>query len=164
MSKYMLVCTRCSMRIRNLDAADIPARGIVCRCGNRIQPAEAKPDKLERTPTPKEGPGTELKKLLAEFGLTDMRGCGCNAKAAAMNRWGVAGCRERFDEIRQWLVQSRKKATWGETIRAAAAVVVGGFVVDPLDVEGSLLRVAIERAARQSTDTETAVHLFDSPS
>lgn len=147
MTKLLLVCQRCSMRIGNLAAADIPERGIVCRCGNRIMPKEAKLDTRRRLPpAPKEGPGTELKKLLAELGITGVQGCGCERKAGAMNRWGVAGCRERFAEIRQWLVNARGKATWTETIRAATAVLYVGLPVDPLDVEGSLVRIAIERA------------------
>lgn len=146
----LLVCTRCSLRIGSLKPEDIPARGVVCRCGNRILPGEAKPDTRKRHPIVKEGPGTELKNLLAELGITGPQGCGCESKAQRMNRWGVEGCRERFDEIREWLVASRGKATWLETLRAAAAVVTSGLAIDPLDVEGSLVRIAIERADRQS--------------
>lgn len=148
MTKLILVCNRCSMRIGNLDPADIPARGIVCRCGNRIQPGEAKADTRKRLPpAPAHGPGTELKQLLAELGITGVQGCGCDSKVATMNRWGVEGCRERFGEIRQWLVNSRGKASWAEAIRAAVAVVASGIEVDPFDVEGSLVRIAIERAS-----------------
>ena len=145
-----LVCSRCSSRIRNLDPADIPARGIVCRCGNRIQPGEARPDRLARPPAPKEGPGTELKKLLAELGLTGIKGCGCNAKAAQMNRWGPRTCREKSAEIASWLRKSRGKASWAEVLRAAAAVVARGLQIDPLNIEDSLVRIAIERAERKS--------------
>lgn len=158
--KLLLVCQRCSMRVRHLDPADIPETGIVCRCGNRIKPAEAQPDKLAKPPAPKAGPGTELKKLLAELGLTGAQGCGCNSKAAQMNRWGVEGCRERAEQIADWLREARGKATWGETIRAAVAVVSRGLAVDPLDVEGSLVRIAIERAASLgSQDIRQTLHL-----
>lgn len=149
--KLILVCKRCSLRVHHLDPADIPERGIVCgRCRNRMMPNEAKPDNRRRRRQVVQGPGTELKKLLAELGLTGVQGCGCNAKAAQMNRWGVAGCRERFEEIRQWLAEARGKATWLETLSAAAAAVTTGLAaqIDPRDIEGSLLRLAIERAER----------------
>lgn len=147
MTKLLLVCSRCSTRLGNLDPGDIPARGIVCRCGNRIQPGEAKADTRKRLPpAPAHGPGTELKNLLAELGITSVQGCGCDSKVAMMNRWGVEGCRERFGEIRQWLVNSRGKASWTETIRAAVSVMASGLHIDPLDAEGSLVRIAIERS------------------
>lgn len=150
----ILVCNRCSLRIRNLAAADIPPRGIVCRCGNRILPGEAKPDtRKRRPPAPKDGPGTELKRLLTELRLTGVKGCGCESKAAQMNRWGTEGCRERFGQIVAWLREARGKATWSATLTAAAAAVTTGLAakIDPLNIEESLIRIAIERAEQSST-------------
>src|SRR5688572_97818 len=49
------------------------------------------------------GPGTELKRLLAELFLVASPGCACNKKAMQMDAWGVAGCRERREEIVGWL-------------------------------------------------------------
>jgi len=54
------------------------------------------------------GPGTELKKLLSRFGIGP-KGCGCNARAAEMNRLGPAWCRENIETIADWLAEQAKK-------------------------------------------------------
>mgnify|MGYP006931609776 CR=1 FL=1 len=94
------------------------------------------------------GPGTELKKLLTELGISSFNGCSCNERAAQMNRWGVEGCREHFDIIRCWIVDAQEKAGWATTITATIAATVNGLAlrIDPTDVAGSLVRIAIERA------------------
>lgn len=48
------------------------------------------------------GVGTELKKLIPE--VLNSSGCGCRAYALKMNRWGIEGCEQRFDEIIDYLV------------------------------------------------------------
>ncbi len=48
------------------------------------------------------GPGTELSLLLPK--QLEKRGCGCRNYAKKMNRWGVEGCRQRFDNIVEYLV------------------------------------------------------------
>ena len=129
---------------------------VLCRCHR--QPPGAERPVVKHSPTfidpslaiVKEGPGTELKNLLAELGITGPQGCGCESKAQRMNRWGVEGCRERFETIRGWLVESRGKATWAETIRAGMAVVVRG--INFTDIESELVRIAIERAERKAHD------------
>ena len=54
------------------------------------------------------GPGAELQKILklpmailVRLYRVDPRGCGCGCAryARQMDEWGVAGCRERFEEI-----------------------------------------------------------------
>ena len=96
------------------------------------------------------GPGTELKKLLAELGITDLAGCGCEKKSAQMNRWGVEGCRENFARIRGWIAEAQKKAGWLATITAATRAATSGLAlqIDLTDVAGSLALIAIERAAK----------------
>lgn len=42
--RVMLICDKCSLRFRDLKPADIPARGIVCRCGHRLLPHGQRPD------------------------------------------------------------------------------------------------------------------------
>jgi hypothetical protein len=96
------------------------------------------------------GPGTELKKLLAELGLKPSAGCKCAAKARQMDKLGVSGCRERLEEITGWLREARGQASWLETIQAAAAVLTSGLKIDPFDVEGSLVRLAIARAEKSA--------------
>jgi hypothetical protein len=104
------------------------------------------------------GPGSELKKLLAKLGITSFDGCGCESKVAQMNRWGVAGCRENFDTIRGWIAEAQAKAGWTTTITAAAKAATSGLALqlDPLDIPGSLVRLAIERAACRSTTMSEA--------
>jgi len=52
---------------------------------------------------PANGPGTELKKLLARVGITATPDCACNARAAEMDRQGVEWCEANIDTIVGWL-------------------------------------------------------------
>lgn len=47
------------------------------------------------------GPGTELSRLLARFGIEPTPNCACRAKAAQMNAWGPDECSkpERIEEV-----------------------------------------------------------------
>lgn len=147
-----LTCRRCSFRVRGLSPSDVPPTGIVCgRCGTRMLPNEAKPDRERRPATA--GPGTELKRILSDLGLIGTNACGCGKKVAAMNRWGVDGCQSRFAEIRSWLIESRKKTSWGDKITAVMRAATSGLALqlNPADVEGSLLQLAIDRAAQNQT-------------
>jgi hypothetical protein len=49
------------------------------------------------------GPGTELKKLLARVGIVSTPDCSCNARAAEMDRQGVEWCEANLDTIVGWL-------------------------------------------------------------
>ena len=94
------------------------------------------------------GPGTELKKLLLSLGLRSNAGCDCNVKAAQMDRWGAAGCRERRDEITQWLRDNAKERGWVEKAKAAVLAAAQGiaFELNPSDLYGSLVDLAIQKA------------------
>lgn len=50
-------------------------------------------------PPPTEGPGTELKRLLAKMGIHASPNCACNAMADRMNREGGKWCLENIDII-----------------------------------------------------------------
>jgi hypothetical protein len=93
-----------------------------------------------------DGPGTELKRLLASLGVTECTGCGCSDRAIQMNRWGVDGCRERFETIRAWLIEAQVKTSWFDKIRAGVNAARIGLPIDLADIAGSLVRIAIERA------------------
>lgn len=95
------------------------------------------------------GPGTQLKQLLSELGITNFAGCGCEDKVSQMNRWGVEGCRENFATIRGWIVEAQEKANWMTTIAAAVRAAATGIAlqIDTADVAGSLVRIAIERGS-----------------
>jgi hypothetical protein len=110
------------------------------------------PDLTVRQPTPKpvgKGPGTELKKMLAEYGVAQQAGCMCDAKAEQMDGWGVAGCLENRNDLVEGL-----KVEWGklgllERARIAARAISKGFI-HPLDPIGALVDEAIKRAGEQT--------------
>lgn len=78
----------------------------------RLQAIESEPVKPARR---KDGPGTQLKLLLAKKGYTaNAGGCGCNSKANTMDAWGPAKCRDNIEEIADWLEESAKEAGWFE--------------------------------------------------
>jgi hypothetical protein len=56
-----------------------------------------------------DGPGTELKKLLATVGITASPTCSCNARAAEMNARGVDWCKANIDTIVGWLREEAAK-------------------------------------------------------
>jgi glycosyltransferase involved in cell wall biosynthesis len=58
-----------------------------------------------------DGPGTELKKILAKFGITERSGCGCKKMARKMDAWGTAGCHEHMPEIVEYMLKEAKKRT-----------------------------------------------------
>lgn len=59
--------------------------------------------------TPSKGPGAELKRLLARFGITATAACDCHAKAEAMDQRGCDWCEEHIDEVVAWLRQEAHK-------------------------------------------------------
>lgn len=70
-------------------------------------------------------PGSRLKALLAgpPFWIKGDAGCRCDERAAQMDRWGVAGCREHRDEIVGWLAERATAKGW-PFAHAGAAVLV----------------------------------------
>jgi hypothetical protein len=49
------------------------------------------------------GPGTELKKILALVGIVATDSCPCNSRAAEMDSQGVQWCEDNIDTIVGWL-------------------------------------------------------------
>ena len=83
------------------------------------------------------GVGAELKKLIPQ--QLAHKGCGCNNYAIKMNKWGIDGCKERFDEIVDHLVnQSKDTAIFGWVPSSATKVVAK-----------KLLQTAIDRAEKK---------------
>ena len=78
--------------------------------------SKTKPENRKLAWIPKEGPGTEMKKILQSYGLREMRNCGCNAMADNMNLWGSQGCREHMDVITEFLKNNAQK--WFDTKEA----------------------------------------------
>lgn len=76
--------------------------------------------------------GTELKRGLAELGLAGARGCGCDERAALMDRRGVAWCEANVAVIVGWLREGAAAAGWGaqvtdEVLAAAVGVAIERF-------------------------------------
>jgi hypothetical protein len=148
-SRFIHRCQRCNVeRLSNYAEPNLKAQCAVApqppSLVQRIRATAPAPD----TPAIPNGPGTELKKLLAELGVTGFKGCGCNDKAAQMNRWGVEGCLANFDTIRDWISEAQAAAGWATKITAAVKAAVSGLPINPADIAGSLVRIAIERVSK----------------
>jgi hypothetical protein len=115
-----------------------------------VQKNDAKTTQKRRNVEPKrtaktsrKGPGSHLKAILAELGVTE-RICGCNEYAAKMDKWGVEECRMRRPEIVEHL---NSAATWRDKIAVAVgAARTLALWLNPLDAAGSLLEEACRRA------------------
>jgi hypothetical protein len=97
---------------RNPDALDIRIK----TSGRPVYSAQRQPDGTftfhEGTPPPLplgEGPGTELKKLLALVGINARPNCSCDAMAAQMNRLGPDWCLANEDKILAVMEQEAKR-------------------------------------------------------
>ena len=75
----------------------VGSRCVVAFCEQRDSARALQPT------TPADGPGTELKKLLATVGITATPDCSCNARAAEMDRQGCDWCEANLDTIVGWL-------------------------------------------------------------
>lgn len=51
----------------------------------------------------REGPGTELKRLLRKIGIVPTANCKCNKRAALMDVHGSDWCEEHLEEVVDWL-------------------------------------------------------------
>jgi hypothetical protein len=108
------------------------------------------------SPAPQEpdfGPGTELRSILESLRLSELPGCGCKSKTRQMDRWGVEGCREHFEEIVGWMREGYEKAGWIPKAKAAVFAATSGLALklNPLDPFPSLVQEAILRAEEKAT-------------
>lgn len=88
------------------------------------------------------GVGTELKKLIPE--VLNSSGCGCRAYALQMNRWGIEGCEERFDQIVAYLVDKASSKNLLSWIPNKATKVVAS----------KFLKIAIEKAKEEQSNSK----------
>lgn len=72
---------------------------------------------------PGRGTGTELKKLLAWFRITDKGGCGCEQRAQTMDANGPDWCEENIDTIVGWLKENADKRSLPFVESAARRIV-----------------------------------------
>jgi hypothetical protein len=62
---------------------------------------------------PIKGPGDFLHDAIIKWTHeSPTRQCSCKDRIAKMNAWGPQGCRERLDEIVEWLVGEATKRGW----------------------------------------------------
>jgi hypothetical protein len=97
-----------------------------------------------------EGPGTELKRLLESLGVHNVENCSCRERMEEMNRWGVAGCKERRNEIVDWMREGAPRFGWSVVVGAAFKAVTLGlaFKLDWLDPFPAIADEAILRAEK----------------
>lgn len=55
------------------------------------------------------GPGTELKKLLANIGIKGTPNCSCNKRALLMDQNGIEWCENNMNIIIEWLKEEAHK-------------------------------------------------------
>jgi hypothetical protein len=99
-------------------------------------------------PPPTEGPGTELKKIFAAFGISPSADCQCDAMVTQMNIWGPAGCEDHRGEILAHLnnAYAQLNPSWTEKSAMAAKALALGIIINPLDPAASVLDAAVARA------------------
>lgn len=143
----------CGMKDR-LKKSHFPVN---CRCGRRY----ATPDDVSTgvdepavrlASPPPYGPGTELKAIFAELGIKPKASCGCQQKAAAMDKQGVEGCRKMREALIADLQASYDDATLIEKASAGIAAIAKGY---PLTL-GGLLDLAIEQAEKKAKPLRVA--------
>jgi hypothetical protein len=69
------------------------------------------------------GPGTELKRLLARFGIHPTPGCNCDARAEIMDSEGPDWCAENLDIIVGWMREEAERRKLFFSKRAAGVLV-----------------------------------------
>lgn len=99
------------------------------------------------------GPGTELKALLHELGIPAAWCEGCTGRASQMDRWGVAGCRERREKIVGWITEQKNAAGWLAQATVVANLVRTGLILRIHSV-GDLVDEAIRRAEKNQEACE----------
>lgn len=97
---------------------------------------------------PATGPGRKLEEMFQELKIEYQEACGCAAYARQMDAWGVAGCRENFEEIVKRLRTNAAKYSLWDKWRAAGHALWSGlaFHVNPLDPFPGLVAEALRRA------------------
>lgn len=91
--------------------------------------------------------------MLATLRIRELPGCDCKGYARQMDRWGVDGCRQHFDEIVAHFRQYAAKYDWATKLKAAAMAAATGlaFKLNWLDPFPDLVNEAIRRAEAEQT-------------
>lgn len=149
---------RCTICTRRRESRRLPHEIHRTCPGFEVEDSYRVPSDHVVVPPPAHGPGTQLKAIFASLGINPKSQCQCNEKSAWMNRWGVDGCRERRDIIVGWLRDSKHWFDSEEVAKAAYMALRSGlaFKLNPLDLFGSVVDLAIEQAASDSADMTPA--------
>jgi hypothetical protein len=143
-----LLCPSCQRPFRQPTV--FPFR---CRCGHIFADGNSATLTLTK-PKPTGGPGTELKKILDELGFKQKPSCPCAEVQAKMDQWGADGCQEPANLA--WIIAQMEanaaKYSWLEKVQVAMSAAASplAFVINPMDIYGSLVREAIRRAKSKS--------------
>jgi hypothetical protein len=108
--------------------ATCPRCGFVSKYRNAIRQC--------RKPAPKTcGPGCQLRRALAWWGIRDDGKCGCDSFAAQMDAWGPDECFRRIEEIVEHLRQAAEKK--GLPFIATAARIMVGRAIEAARAEAT---------------------------
>ena len=108
-------------------------RSVSCRCGHVGGDRSATlHDCTIQYPC---GPGCQLKRSLAWWGIRDDGSCGCDAFAAKMDAWGADECWKRIEEIVEHLRQAADKN--GLPFIATAARIMVGRAIEAARAEAA---------------------------
>jgi hypothetical protein len=89
-----------------------------------------------RKPTPTTcGPGCQLRRTLAWWGIRDDGSCGCDSFAAQMDAWGPDECFRRIEDIVEHLRQAAEKK--GLPFIATAARIMVGRAIEAARAEAA---------------------------
>lgn len=81
--------------------------------GKYRQLAEQYSDLIRNDATRQIGrPGDKLINILVFLGITYIEGCGCEEHAKQMNEWGSEICRQRINEIIDWMEEAAIERGW----------------------------------------------------
>lgn len=146
-------CPICGLKI-TVTKEDFPLSCCGRRYASLAEIRTAKPAPAA-APVPTEGPGSELKAIFGQLGVTESLGCGCEALAKQMNQWGAEQCRKNRALIVKQIIDTAAKKGWGETLAAGWASLTTGLAmrINPRDRFGSLVDLAIERAKAKGAGT-----------
>ena len=120
-------------------------RQITCLCGFIAKTWDSGLEAHLAPPPPVPGPGVELAAIFKELGIAPTKSCGCTAKAAQMDAWGIEGCAVHRDEILAWMIEAYDATRLTEWLSAGAAALWQG---KPKTIAG-ILDEAVRRAAQR---------------
>lgn len=117
------VCEKCNA---NIVGETCP----ICRKPG-IQSVPARRKLSSKVNTPLGGPGTELEQIIPS--IFKSKTCSCRNYARRMDRWGVEGCEQRFDEIVSHLCSQAKSRSIFAVLGKINRMVAVGWTRQAID-------------------------------